>query len=76
MKIADVLGKEITVINHRVTSSKYGDKKCLTVQFELDGKRYVIFTGSTVLINQCEKYKDEMPFMATIQKIDKYYSFT
>lgn len=76
IKLSDILGKEITVLNYRITTSKYGDKQCLTVQIKLDGIRYVFFTGSTVLVNQCEKYKDEMPFLATIQKINKFYSFT
>ena len=76
VKIADVVGKEIAVVNFRITSSKYGDKQCLTLQFECNGEKYVLFTGSTVLIAQCEKYKDELPFLTVIQKIDKFYSFT
>ena len=80
IKIADVIDKEIVVKNYRITGSKYSDKttkkQCLTLQIEIEGKAYVLFTGSTVLIGQCEKYKDEMPFITTIQKIDRFYSFT
>ena len=80
IKIADVIDKEIVVKNYRITGSKYSDKttkkQCLTLQIEIDDKAYVLFTGSTVLIGQIDKYKDELPFLATIQKIDKFYSFT
>lgn len=48
----------------------------LTIQFKLDGVDYIVFTGSRVLMNQCEKYKDEMPFGAKIEKVNKYYTFT
>jgi len=29
-----------------------------------------------VLIDQIKKYKDEIPFLTTIRKINKYYSLT
>jgi hypothetical protein len=79
VKMETVVGKEITVTGYRVTGSKYHDGKndrCMTLQFELNNTVYVLFTGSNVLISQMERYKDEMPFLATIQKIDKFYSFT
>jgi hypothetical protein len=28
------------------------------------------------LIEQCEQYKNEMPFVATIKQVDKYYKFS
>jgi hypothetical protein len=42
----------------------------------MDGNRYVLFTGSSVLIEQMEKYKDEVPFLTTIKKVDRYYTFS
>ena len=38
--------------------------------------KYVLFTGSAVLKNQIEKYKDKIPFNAKILKINKYYTFS
>lgn len=79
LKIEEILNKEILVIGHKIGESKFhksNSPKCLTLQFELDDEKHVIFTGSTVLINQTEKYKDEIPFLTAIKKIDKYYSFT
>ncbi len=79
-RIEDVLNTEITVLNYRIKNSKYTEKnhsgKCLTLQIEVDGNWFVIFTGSDVLIEQASKYGEEMPFLATIKKIDKYYTFT
>ena len=51
-------------------------EKCLTLQVVLDDKKYVLFTGSVVLLEQMEKYQDHLPFIATIQKIDRYYTLT
>jgi len=76
IKIDDVLNKEINIIGCSIKSSKLKDGKYLTLQIEFNGEKYVIFTGSGVLIDQIEKYKSEMPFMTTIRKINKYYSFT
>lgn len=80
MKINDILNREILVIGYRVKKSKYGngngDGRCLTIQYELDGRRYVTFTGSAVLAEQCSVYASEMPFVAVMRKIDRYYTFT
>lgn len=79
IKIEAILNKEIEVLAVRITPSKYGNKgtgACLTIQFVMDGKRYVAFTGSGVLTDQAKQYLTELPFLATIKKIDKYYTFT
>ena len=77
--IASILNKEIMVTGYRIKNSKYAKsnyEKCLSLQFELDGIKFVAFTGSNVLIDQIEKYKDEIPFVATIIKINKYFTFS
>jgi len=79
IKIEDVLGKEIEVIGYKASSSKFpkaGNDMVLTLQFNLDGEPRVLFTGSGVLLEQAEKYKDEMPFLAKIEKVNKFYTFT
>lgn len=78
VKLDDVLNKEIVVTGYVVTKSKYkssGDMY-LKLQFEVDGARYILFTGSNVLINQIERYHDEIPFITTIKKVDKFYTFS
>lgn len=77
IKINLVLNKEIEILGYSLTDSKYKEKeKCLKIQFKLDDVERVLFTGSSVLIKQCEQYKDEMPFITTIKQIDKYYTFS
>ena len=48
----------------------------MTLQFKLNREEKILFTGSKVLMNQIEKYKDELPFIAIIKKINKFYTFT
>ena len=76
ISITDVINKEITLLNYRVKESKLKDGNYLTLQIEKEASKYVIFTGSGVLIDQVERYKEELPFLTTIRKINKYYSLT
>ena len=41
-----------------------------------NGSKHVVFTGSDVLIQQMEKYVKELPFAATIVKVNRYYSLS
>ncbi len=72
----------IIVKDYRINESKYkktNADKCMTIQFEYpdtEGLNHVVFTGSMVLISQCDKYKEKMPFETTIIKINKYFSFS
>lgn len=79
IKIEEVVGKEIRVTGYKVSESKYkqeNNAKVLTLQFNLNEEDRVLFTGSSVLLEQSEKYKDEMPFMTTIIKVNKFYTFS
>lgn len=78
ISIEEVINKEIVVTSFRVQKSKYnvGDGTLLTLQLEVDGEKRIVFTGSTVLKSQVQTYKDKLPFIATIKKINKYLSFT
>ncbi|MBK5239846.1 hypothetical protein [Clostridium sp.] len=71
-KLDDILGKEIVIKGYKVAVSKYNDGQVLTLQFDLEDKEYIIFTGSSVLVNQIEKYKDEIPFITKIEQINKF----
>lgn len=78
MKLDEVVNREITVTDYRIKDSRYKKEsapRCLTLQFEFEGKKHILFTGSNVLIDQIDKYKAEIPFITTIKKIDKYYTF-
>jgi hypothetical protein len=75
-------GKEIIVLNYRIKNTKYDDAKnpkCVTVQFaypEKDTEHFVFFSGSTVLMEQLEKYKEKLPFATIVKRIGKYYTFS
>ena len=77
VKIEEILDQEIKVLGCKVADSKFkAGTKVLTLQFSLNGEKRVLFTGSNVLIEQAEKYKDEMPFLTTIKKVDKFFTFS
>ena len=79
LKIDDILNQEIIILGCIIKDSRYAKNdsgKYLTLQFELNEKKYIVFTGSDVLIDQMGKYEDEVPFVSTIRKINRYYSLT
>jgi len=77
VKIADVFNKEIQILGYRIQPSKYHKTlPCLQLQFEMDDEHHVLFTSSTVLVEQVEAYKDELPFYTTVKQVGKYYTFT
>lgn len=79
LKIEEIVGKEVIVKGCKIGKSKYsknGDDKVLTLYYEISDVDHVTFTGSSVLIDQSEKYKDEMPFTTKIEKVNKFYTFT
>ena len=76
--INDVLNRELIVHDFRVSESKYniGDNFYTTLQVELESRKRVVFTSSVVLRNQLEKYREELPFVAKIIRINNYYSLS
>ena len=79
VRLDSILNKEIFITGYKIKDSKYRKEnfaKCLTLQFTIDDKTNITFTGSNVLIEQIEKYKTKIPFYTIIKKIDRYYTFT
>lgn len=80
VNIKSILNKRILVKNYRVTDSKFKDKGsryCVTVQFETEeGSTCVFFTGSEVLRDQLDRYKEQLPYWATVVQAGQYYSFS
>lgn len=81
MRIDDVINKEVIVCSYKISKSKFSENKAgryVTIQlrFGQDDNPRVVFTGSEVLAGQCEKYQENIPFVTTIKKINKYYTFT
>ncbi|MDR2475419.1 MAG: hypothetical protein LBD45_06135 [Bacteroidales bacterium] len=82
VSLDEILEKEINVLRYRIKKTKYSEAKnpdCLTVQFsypENEEAHFVFFSGSSVLMQQLEKYKDKLPFSAIIKKVGKYFTFS
>jgi len=79
MKIDSILNQEVEIIGARIGATRHSKNKTgkyLTLQIRINNTRHVVFTGSDVLIGQLEKYESEIPFMATIVKINRYYTLT
>lgn len=76
-RLDEILNKEIVVVDFRLTKSKKREgSECLQMQFLCDGVACVLFTGSSVLINQVQSVKDKIPFRTFVTKVDRYYSFS
>jgi hypothetical protein len=77
IRIDDLVNKEIKICDFKIEKSKVKkDTEYLTLNFELDGMPHICFTGSKVLREQIETYKSEIPFLTTILKIHRYYTFS
>jgi hypothetical protein len=77
VKIETILNREILITGYSIKQSKYDKNtsgKFLTIQFLESGATHIVFTGSDVLIEQFEKYGNQIPFFAVIKKIDRYYT--
>ena len=81
VKLATLLDKEICILQYKIRRSKYQDKheNNAIVQFtdtDENGEHKIFFTGSGVVMEQLEKYEDELPFQTTLKKIDKYLTLS
>src|SRR5690554_938963 len=78
-KLEEVINLEIEVHDFKIVDSKHpkpGFEKCLHLQIKLSDKDYVLFTSSSVLIQQISKVPDNgMPFKTKIVKSGKSYQF-
>jgi len=77
--IAEILNKELIFTAFSICKSKVkGCDKYITIQFkESENSPYrVAFTASTVLIDQFVEYAEQLPFVATIKKVNRYMTLT
>ncbi|MEA1957605.1 MAG: hypothetical protein U9N01_04540 [Euryarchaeota archaeon] len=75
-KIADILDREILIMNFQIKKSKIKDGNYATIQFQNGGTEYVVFTASGRLMKQLEQSKDKMPFFTTIIQEYKYFTMS
>jgi hypothetical protein len=81
LRLDDVINQEIIITAFDIRTSRYSKNKSgkyLTLQFKHSGSEelFILFTGSDILIEQILKYEEEIPFMTTIKKINKYYTLS
>lgn len=78
IQIKRILNAPITVHDFKIEPSKFeGKGNRLTLQIEKQGEKRVVFTGSSVLMQQIEKVpKDKFPFETTIVNDNEYFEFT
>jgi len=87
MSLSDILNIPLVFTGWTFGSSKFkpdgGGNRCMermTLQFDLDGQKRIVFTSSEVLISQVRDFMRLMPeatcFKATIKRIDgKFLKF-
>lgn len=81
LRVQDIINEEIKITGYDIKNSRYDKNrsgKYLTIQFvrQKGDDPNVLFTGSDVLIEQLEKYGDEIPFLTTIRQINRYYTLS
>lgn len=76
-KIESILNQDILIVAFRLSMSKQKQNaEYATIHFTVEDTPHVLFTGSKVLKNQLERYKENLPFYAQIKKVNnKYYTF-
>lgn len=76
--IEQVFNIPIVVLDFKIGPSKTKPgTECLTLHIELNQINHIIWTGSSVLMDDIQKVaKDQFPFMTTIVKVGKYFKFT
>ena len=81
IKISRILNREIVVHDFKLNDSKVfkdkGSGKCLQLQISFNNEKYVIFTGSSGLIEVIQQVPENgFPFTATIIKENERFIFT
>lgn len=78
IKVKNLLNVPITVLEFKIEPSKQKPgTELLTLQIEKSGDKRIVFTGSTVLIDQIKRVPDDkFPFVTTIKGDNDYYEFT
>jgi hypothetical protein len=80
LRIDDIINQEIKILAFSVRNTKYpkdGRTNYLTIQFEMENEKHVVFTGSEVLTRQLQSYQEQLPFFTTIKKkFNRYYTLS
>ncbi|MDI6049590.1 hypothetical protein QLS31_07085 [Flavobacterium sp. XS2P24] len=78
VRIKTILNVEIKVLDFNIKKSKVKENtEVLTIHFERNGIKNIVFTGSTILMKMIQQVpKDKFPFTTTIIQDNEYFEFT
>lgn len=78
ISVKKLLNLPIKVLDFKIEPSRQKEgTELLTLQIEKSDEKRVVFTGSTVLIDQIKRVpKENFPFQTTINGHNDYYEFT
>ena len=78
IQVQKLFNLPIKVVAFKIEPSKQKKgTELLTLQIEKSGEKRIVFTGSTVLIDQIKRVpSDKFPFGTTIKGDNDYYEFT
>jgi len=78
IQVQKLFNLPIKVLAFKVEPSKQKTgTELLTLQIEKGGEKRIVFTGSTVLIDQIKRVpENKFPFITTIKGDNDYYEFT
>lgn len=78
IQVQKLFNLSIKVLAYKIEPSKQKkDTELLTLQIEKSGEKRIVFTGSTVMIDQIKRVPDDkFPFVTTIRGDNDYYEFT
>jgi hypothetical protein len=81
VKLDSILNENIVIHNFSLSQSSFSKNKSgmyVMVQFSKgeSGERKVFFSGSDVLIDQFQRYKEDMPYQVQIKRVNKYYTLS
>ena len=74
-RMQDIIGRNILVSAYLILDGKYSTRHCVQFQYLIldDNTLGVTFSGSKVILDQLERNKCNLPFVANIKKRDNKY---
>ena len=78
IQVQKLFNLSIKILEFKIEPSKQKEgTELLTLQIEKSGEKRIVFTGSTVLIDQIKRVPaNKFPFISTIKGDNDYYEFT
>lgn len=77
LKVSKILNKKIIIHGYKIEPSKHFKGECLQMQIEIDGQKYVCFSGSIKLKEQIRLVPlNGFPFQSTIVEENDMHLFT